>query len=150
MAHDLQGSALFALARPSHRPGTLGRAVGYSPSTLAVLIAALVCAAEFATWRGENETAQLILAYADWLAAHVEDWTATSCGELVPGKPRHYVRITPADPLAIDPHPTLIPWKSSLPMALDGTLRATSSAVIFFTRQARNSRSQRPVGHRFA
>jgi glucoamylase len=78
---------------------------GYSPSTLAVLIAALVCAADFATWRGEKETAELILAYADWLAAHVEDWTATSCGELVPGKPRHYVRITPADPMAIDPHP---------------------------------------------
>jgi glucoamylase len=78
---------------------------GYSPSTLAVLIAALVCAAEFATWRGEDETANLILAYADWLAAHLEDWTATTCGELVPGKPRHYVRITPADPQAIDPHP---------------------------------------------
>jgi glucoamylase len=78
---------------------------GYSPSTLAILIAALVCAAEFATLRGEDETAKLILAYADWLAAHLEDWTATSRGELVPGKPRHYVRITPADPQAIDPHP---------------------------------------------
>ena len=78
---------------------------GYSPSTLAVVIAALVCAAEFARWRGEVETAEFILAYADWLAAHVEDWTVTSRGELVPGKPRHYVRITPADPKVIDPHP---------------------------------------------
>ncbi|HEY5706940.1 MAG TPA: glycoside hydrolase family 15 protein [Terrimicrobiaceae bacterium] len=80
---------------------------GYSPSTLAVVIAALVCAAEFARRRSEDDTAELILAYADWLAAHVEDWTATSRGELVPGKPRHYLRITPADPGAIDPHPNV-------------------------------------------
>ena len=46
-----------------------------------------------------------MLAYADWLNAHVEDWCATSAGELVPGKPRHYVRITPADPDAPEPHP---------------------------------------------
>ena len=78
---------------------------GYSPSTLATVIAALVCAAEFARQRGKDETAELILAYADWLAAHVEDWTVTSRGELVPGKPRHFVRITPADSMAIDPHP---------------------------------------------
>ncbi len=78
---------------------------GYSPSTLAIVIAALICAAEFARSRGEEGTAEFILAYADWLAAHVEDWTVTSRGELVPDKPRHYVRITPSDPKAIDPHP---------------------------------------------
>ena len=78
---------------------------GYSPSTLAVVIAALVCAAEFARGRGEDDTSELILAYADWLSSHIEDWTVTSRGELVPGKPRHYVRITPCDPTAIDPHP---------------------------------------------
>ncbi len=78
---------------------------GYSPSTLAVVIAALVCAAEFARRREESETAELILTYADWLAAHLEDWMVTTRGELVPGKPRHYVRVTPADPKAIDPHP---------------------------------------------
>ncbi len=77
---------------------------GYSPSTLAVLIAALVCAAEFARSR-EDEAAELLLSYADWLAAHIEDWTATSYGELVADKPRHYVRITPANPNAVDPHP---------------------------------------------
>jgi len=35
---------------------------------------------------------------ADWLSTHLEEWTVTSRGELVKGKPRHYVRITPADP----------------------------------------------------
>lgn len=78
---------------------------GYSPSTLAVVIAALVCASEFARARGEDDTVELILAYADWLSSHIEDWTVASRGELVPGKPRHYVRITPCDPISIDPHP---------------------------------------------
>ncbi len=78
---------------------------GYSPSTLATVIAGLVCAAEFAKERGETDTSEFILAYADWLAAHVEQWTVTTSGELVPGYPRHYIRINPADALAPDPHP---------------------------------------------
>jgi len=78
---------------------------GYSPSTLATVIAGLVCAAEFAADRGDAETAEFIRAYADWMAAHVEDWTVTSRGELVPGTPRHYVRITPSSAGVPDPHP---------------------------------------------
>jgi len=65
------------------------------------VIAGLVCAADFAS----AQTAQFVLDYADWLASHIEDWCVTSRGELVPGKRRHYVRITPADPLFPDPHP---------------------------------------------
>ncbi len=42
--------------------------------------------------------------YADWLAAHLEEWTVTTMGELVEGIPRHYVRINPTDPDAPDPH----------------------------------------------
>lgn len=71
---------------------------GYSPSTLATMIAALVCAAEFARERNDRVAEAFILDYADWLAAHVDEWTSTTRGELVPGKPRHYIRITPADP----------------------------------------------------
>ena len=73
---------------------------GYSPSTLATVIAGMVCAADFA----EKETAEFILAYADWLAAHLEEWTVTNCGELVEGLPRHYIRINPTNPDAPDPH----------------------------------------------
>ena len=40
----------------------------------------------------------------DWLAAHLEEWTVTTQGELVEGVPRHYIRINPADPAAPDPH----------------------------------------------
>ena len=71
---------------------------GYSPSTLAVVIAALVCASEFARRRADEKTAAFILDYADWLSDHIEGWTVANRGELVPGKPRHYIRINPADP----------------------------------------------------
>jgi glucoamylase len=71
---------------------------GYSPSTLAAIIAAQVCAAEFARDRQETVTADFLLTYADWLSAQLEGWLVTDQGELLPGKPRHYVRITPALP----------------------------------------------------
>jgi glucoamylase len=71
---------------------------GYSPSTMAATIAALVCAAEFARDRKEAVTAEFLLAYADWLSAHLEAWMVTDHGDLLPGTPRYYVRITPAVP----------------------------------------------------
>jgi glucoamylase len=77
---------------------------GYSPSTLATVIAGLVCAAEFAKQCDGTGTAEFILEYADWLAAHVEEWTLTDRGELVEGFPRHYIRINPTGSDAPDPH----------------------------------------------
>jgi glucoamylase len=77
---------------------------GYSPSTLATVIAGLVCASEFAQQRKEPGTAQFILEYADWLAAHVEEWTVTTSGESVEGLPRYYIRINPTDSGTPDPH----------------------------------------------
>jgi glucoamylase len=71
---------------------------GYSPSTLATIIASVVCAAEFARGRKNKLAADFLLDYADWLSAHLEEWLVTNCGELVQDKPRHYLRITPADP----------------------------------------------------
>lgn len=76
---------------------------GYSPSTLATVIAGLVCAADFAPADDPAGTADFVLAYADWLAAHVEEWTVTTAGELVDGRPQHYIRINPTDPGAPDP-----------------------------------------------
>jgi glucoamylase len=78
---------------------------GYSPSTLAAVIAGLVCAAELARERGATGTSDFILNYADWLAVHLEEWTVTTSGELVAGVPRHYIRINPTDAQAPDPHP---------------------------------------------
>jgi len=76
---------------------------GYSPSTLAIVIAALVCTAEWAKEFGRTDVADFIFAYADWLVAHVEEWTVTTEGELVEGYRRHYIRINPTDPNAPDP-----------------------------------------------
>ncbi len=71
---------------------------GYSPSTLAVQIAALFAAAELARERGDRGTAEFLGAYADFLDARVEDWTVTSEGTLMPEVRRHYVRVRPAAP----------------------------------------------------
>jgi len=69
---------------------------GYSPSTLASNIAGLICAAEFLDSRGDTHTADFVRTYADFLESHVEEWTVTNQGTLVPGIRRHYIRINPA------------------------------------------------------
>jgi len=71
---------------------------GYSPSTLASNIAALISAAEFARQRKEIETATFLEEYADFLESHIEAWTVTTQGTLLTDVLRHYVRIQPVDP----------------------------------------------------
>jgi glucoamylase len=70
---------------------------GYSPSTLAANIAALICAACFSRERGDEPTAQFLEEYADFLECHLESWTVTTDGTLVPEINRHFIRILPAD-----------------------------------------------------
>jgi glucoamylase len=72
-------------------------AAGYSPSTLASNIAALICAAEFIEEHGDKGSAEFVRAYADFLESHVEEWTVTDKGTLLPGIARHYIRINPAN-----------------------------------------------------
>src|SRR5437667_204694 len=91
---------------------------GYSPSTLAWVIAGLVCGAEFVRQRADEKTAAFILDYADWLSSHLEEWTVTTRGELVPGKPKHYIRINPADP--DQPHVLSHPDSATLHIANGG------------------------------
>lgn len=76
---------------------------GFSPSTLAAHIAGLVCAAAFARERGQEATARYLGEYADFLESHIEPWTVTTEGSLVPDIRRHFIRIHPAD--ADDPQP---------------------------------------------
>jgi glucoamylase len=73
-------------------------ASGYSPSTLAAVIAAFICAASFAREEGRDETAAFLESYADFLRAHLEEWTVTTEGSLLPGSPRYFVRLNPAKP----------------------------------------------------
>jgi glucoamylase len=70
-------------------------ASGYSPSTLASNIAALVCAAAFVRESGDEETAAFIEEYADYLESHIEDWTLTTTGTLLEGRSTYYMRILP-------------------------------------------------------
>ena len=93
----LRGAAYLVRHGPATQQERWEEASGYSPSTLASNIAALVCAAEFARGRGEAATASYLEEYADFLEGHVEDWTVTTEGTLVPGVPRHYIRICPTD-----------------------------------------------------
>ncbi|MBO0862546.1 MAG: glucan 1,4-alpha-glucosidase [Chloracidobacterium sp.] len=72
-------------------------ASGYSPSTLAIHITALICAAEFFDGRGDQGTADFVRDYADFLESHIERWTVTTQGTLVPGITHHYIRINPGD-----------------------------------------------------
>jgi glucoamylase len=72
-------------------------ASGYSPSTLASNIAALIGAAYFCTQRRDEAAAEFLENYADFLESHVEAWTVTTEGTLVPGIRRHYIRILPDD-----------------------------------------------------
>ena len=85
---------------------------GYSPATLAVCITALICAACWMRDRGDAETAEFIEAYADFLECHIEAWTVTTKGTLVPEIPRHYIRVTPASPE--DTHPNENPNQGML------------------------------------
>lgn len=71
-------------------------ASGYSPSTLAAVIAALICAASFARAQKEHDgkdTAFFLESYADFLRAHLDEWTVTTHEST-----RRFVRLNPATP----------------------------------------------------
>ena len=76
---------------------------GYSPSTLASNIAGLVLRRLLCPRRATMKPRPDFLEdYADFLESHVDRWTVTTEGELVPGIRRHYIRI---HPVALgDPH----------------------------------------------
>ena len=68
---------------------------GYSPSTLAAVISGLLCAADIARAHASNELAGFLESYADWIEAHLDEWTTTDDGVLDPEVKRHYLRIRP-------------------------------------------------------
>lgn len=70
---------------------------GYSPSTLAAVISALICAADISRAYDSPELAQFLEEQADWIESHLEDWTVTNNGVLDPEVKRHYMRIRPPE-----------------------------------------------------
>ena len=67
---------------------------GYSPSTLAVVISALICAADISRAKFP-QLAAFLGDYADWIEAHLDEWTTTTAGVLLPDVPYHYMRVRP-------------------------------------------------------
>ncbi|MGW8285209.1 MAG: glycoside hydrolase family 15 protein [Candidatus Deferrimicrobiaceae bacterium] len=130
----VMGAARYlVLHGPATQQERWEEAAGYSPSTIASNIAALVCAASFARERGDGATATFLEEYADFLECHVEAWMATTEGTLVPGISRHYIRILPVDVndpfphedpnlgfLALANRPPGTPWKFPAKEIVDG------------------------------
>ncbi|MEO1303774.1 MAG: glycoside hydrolase family 15 protein [Pseudomonadota bacterium] len=65
---------------------------GYSPSTVAAVISALVVAADLAETFGASEDVATYLAAADLLEANLESWMFTTSGDLGDGE--YFIRIT--------------------------------------------------------
>lgn len=76
--------------------------LGFSPSTLASEISALVCAANWAEEKVERRESQYLFEIADYWQTKVEDWTFTDCGCVLPEYPEHYERIVYIAPEALD------------------------------------------------
>ena len=70
---------------------------GYSPSTLAAVITGLICAADLSRTHDATEFAVYLEDLADWIERHLEDWTVTNEGVLLPTVKRHYMRIRPPE-----------------------------------------------------
>lgn len=91
---------------------------GYSPSTLAVAISALICAADMALSRGERSLADYLTYVADWWASNLDAWTYTSNSLLDPALPAHYERLNTSvvsDPDNSDPNHGVIPIRNLSP-----------------------------------
>jgi glucoamylase len=72
---------------------------GYSPSTLAAVISGLLCASDIIKTRGGNDIlGEFYEDYADWIEAHLDEWTTTTEGMLHPDVKYHYMRIRPPAP----------------------------------------------------
>jgi len=93
-----QGAAFLVRNAPVTQQERWEEAAGYSPSTLAAVISSLICAADITRARGSEELAAYFESYADWLEAHLDEWTTTKDGILHPDIKYHYIRITPPAP----------------------------------------------------
>src|ERR1700733_12420833 len=71
---------------------------GYSPSTLAAVISGLLCASDIVKARGNEALGAFYEDYADWIEAHLDEWTTTTEGVLHPDIKYHYMRIRPPAP----------------------------------------------------
>jgi glucoamylase len=90
-----KGAAYLIRNGPVTQQERWEEASGYSPSTLASNIAALICASVLFREHGDTDTATFIEEYADYLEAHIEEWTVTMTGTLVESPSTYFMRILP-------------------------------------------------------
>lgn len=76
---------------------------GFSPSTLAAEVSALVCAGHWAVEMRETADSEYLLSIADYWASRIEAWTFSECDCLGEGLPGHYLRIVEHTPEALAP-----------------------------------------------
>jgi glucoamylase len=90
-----KGAAYLIRHGPVTQQERWEEASGYSPSTLASNITALICASVLFRDKGDEASAAFAEEYADYLESHIEDWTVTDEGTLYSGIKRYYIRILP-------------------------------------------------------
>ena len=73
-------------------------ASGYSPSTLAVIISAFICAASFAQRNGIGNTAGFLESYADFLSVSSRGMDGDNRGIAGFWDARYFIRLNPAKP----------------------------------------------------
>jgi glucoamylase len=91
----MKAASFLILNGPITQQDRWEEVAGFSPSTLAANIAALICASSFARSRNDDATAEFLQDYADYLRCHLEEWTVTTCGDLHPDIAEHFVRVNP-------------------------------------------------------
>lgn len=102
---------------------------GYSPSTLAAVIAGLICASELMKVYDAPEIGEFYAQFADWIEANLEKWTVTEDGVLLPAVKRHFMRIRPPRPGDPFYDPTLGPGNVRI------SNRAPGEQTVFQDRQ---------------
>src|ERR1700677_4188913 len=90
-----KGAAYLIRNGPVSQQERWEEASGYSPSTLASNIVALICASLLLRAKGDEDAAKLAEEHADFLESHIEEWTVTSNGTLHPQVTKYYMRILP-------------------------------------------------------
>ncbi len=74
---------------------------GFSPSTLAAEVSALVCAATWAGEEGDEKESRYLFETADYWATSIEDWTFSECDCLSEEDTGHFLRIVSKPPEAL-------------------------------------------------
>lgn len=88
---------------PVEEAGRWKEGGGYSPSTLAFEISALVIAAHWAREMGEIRESDYLFSVADGWHSRIEEWTFVECGCGGSGAPGHYMRMDGERPVALAP-----------------------------------------------